>query len=192
MSSTSRSLGLLALALSAACASSGVRATPSPTADVPLRTFRIAPAPPSYGIANTPTLSQRSYRALSDEVAQRFRDAGFVPDAEHPDFEISFYVTAGQDVNVTEWNGNVAATTSDAVAAGRPRIARFMIDVIDPASHAVLWTGSAKLALTNDDVLNAAVFAKAGGLLSARFPTAGSVALASILAPNANAVSADK
>jgi hypothetical protein len=192
MFSTSRTIGFLALAASAACASTGVRTAAAPAAEPPLHTFRIAAAPPKYDVPNAPVLSERAYNALSEKVARSFRDAGYALDILHPDFEVSFYVTGGQDVNVTEWNGNVAATTSDAVAAGRTRLARFMVDIVDPASHAVLWTGSARLALSADDVTNAAVFAKAGGLLVAQFPTAGSVALASILAPNANAVSADK
>jgi hypothetical protein len=166
--------------------------TTAPESQPTLRRFRISSfdaSSPNTSVRLTTTAS----RSIAAQISRGLIHNGYVLDTLRPDFEVMFYATAGQDVDIAKWNGgNPLTPDQSTVAADRgvgATLTRVVIDIVDPHSHTILWTGTGRVALASGVTDNALTFSKVADAIIAGFPTSGNLMLENV---RQNAVVGDK
>jgi hypothetical protein len=150
----------IALALSAnACRRNiEVRTVAAPDASFAgRRTFRVLPIPTYRGTvplaANDPMLvNSITYQAMRNAIRRAFESRGYRYVPDRADLDVAYYVAATPRVAINTWEYGYDAR-------GLPRefidITQYMegaviIDVVDPATHKLLWRGQARAVVDPD------------------------------------------
>ena len=176
-------VGILALALGTACGPSiHVNVLASPEANFAgLHTFRILQVPQrrrgNPNVPNDPMLvNSISYRALRQALRSEFEKRGYTVAEEQPDFTVAYYAAAREKLDVTVWDygygwrprwgpGRVASV--DTYTQGT-----VIVDVVDPATHELLWRGRGVSAVSDDPDQYAKDLQEAAAAIVAHFPAA--------------------
>ena len=142
-----RTVPVVMLALvAAACASSvPVRTESAPDLTITGRTsFSFLPVPhPSSGVAlqaNDPMVGGSiASRALREEVRQALEGRGYrALDGMAADIQVAVYAAATQPLDFHQFDYGYAVAAS---APGAAQPGTVIVDLVDPASHRLLWRG---------------------------------------------------
>lgn len=158
-----RLVGIAAMALAAVTCGPEVtvRTTVSPDAQLQgLRTFSIMRVPTRRGARRPSALDPMIYnsatnRALRSAIREGFEDRGYTYTEDRPDFEIAYYASARDKLDVTRW---------DYGYPWRPRWTRWgraemvtvytegtvIVDAVDPRTTDLLWRGRG-ISVVSDD-----------------------------------------
>lgn len=188
MSSHSRwPLSMVTLALVCAACGAGieVRTMVAPDAGLSsVHTFRMLPGParrdgqPTTG-ADDPMISNSiANRVIREQIVKAFEERGYTLDERNADVGVAFYATAREKLDVTVWDygypyypgwprypGPVQTVTQYTEGS-------VVIDVVKADTHALLWRGEGKAALSNAVAENVQQLAKAAASIVAKFPEA--------------------
>jgi hypothetical protein len=122
-----------------------------------LRTFRIMRVPARHGYRRPSVLdpmvdNSATNRALQDALREGFEGQGYVVDNEHPDFEVAYYASARERLDVTVWNYGYHWRPR----WWGPRVVTVynegtvIVDVIDPRTSDLLWRGQGKAVVSDN------------------------------------------
>ena len=150
-------LGVVAAA-SACSRNVEVRTVTAPGAQLTgRRTFRILPVPEYRGtvpLASTDPMLANSitYEALRTAIRQAFEDRGYRYVPQGADFDVAYYASAAKQLDVRLWNygydwTGIPVFETEVIPYEEGTV---IIDVIDPATHRLLWRGEGR-AVTSDD-----------------------------------------
>jgi hypothetical protein len=121
------------------------------------RTFRILPVPAYRGsapLASTDPMLVNSitYEALRSEIRRAFEERGYRFAPQAADFDVAYYASAAQKLDIRSWNYGYDWR-------GLPRVATevipyeegtVIIDVVDPATHRLLWRGEGRAVVSDN------------------------------------------
>jgi hypothetical protein len=143
-----RALSVVVLVMGAlattGCSTLRVQTLGAPNASLDrFHTFRIMEAPPNLdgkvpAWANEPMLNNSiTYQAGREFLKRSLEARGFVETRTNPDFNVAFYASARERLNITNWgygygwNNYITEYTEGTV----------IIDIVDPDSRKLLWRG---------------------------------------------------
>ena len=149
-------IGLLVAAC--ACHRVEVRTLTAPGAQLAaFRTFRILPVPEYRGsVPLAPTdpmlVNSITYERLRAEIRRAFEERGYEYMPQRADFDVAYYASAAQKLDVRSWNYGYDWTGIPVIAT---EIVPYeegtvIIDVIDPVTHRLLWRGQGRVATSDD------------------------------------------
>jgi hypothetical protein len=142
------------------------------------RTFRILPTPVPTGVtlgASDPMLTNSiTYQAIRAELRSAFESRGYQLSPQGADLDVAYYATAQSVLELHtynygyDWRGFPREYTQiDQYEQGT-----VIIDVIDPATHRLMWRGEGKAAVSTDPEKYANTLRKAVREIVKRFPAA--------------------
>jgi hypothetical protein len=149
-----------------------------------LHTFRILPAParrdgrPVTGADDPMINNSIANRALREAIVRGFQDRGYVLNELSPDFDVAFYASAREKLDVTVWDYGYPfyprwryrmppAQTITQYTEGS-----VVIDVINPRTRELLWRGEGTARLSDNTSEDLKLLAKAAEAIVAKFPRA--------------------
>jgi hypothetical protein len=167
-----------ALALGACSHNIEVRTIAAPDAIFAGRsTFLILPTPPPRGgsplAANDPMLvNSITYEAIRDEIRRAFEARGYVFSPANADLAIAYYASAAPvlDVRTFDYGYDWRGFPRQYVDVVQYTQGTVVIDVIDPATHKLLWRGQGVAAVDADPNKFARELRKAVDAIIAKFP----------------------
>ncbi|MDB4870589.1 MAG: hypothetical protein JWL97_1593 [Gemmatimonadales bacterium] len=147
-----------ALALGACSHNIEVRTIAAPDAIFAGRsTFLILPTPPPRGgsplAANDPMLvNSITYEAIRDEIRRAFEAKGYVYSPGSADLAVAYYASAAPvlDVRTFDYGYDWRGFPRQYVDVVQYTQGTVIIDVIDPATHKLLWRGQGVAAVDTD------------------------------------------
>jgi hypothetical protein len=121
-------------------------------------TFRILPTPQRRDgasmDANDPMLSSSiTYRALHDDVRQALESRGYRPAGSGPaDLDVAVYAAARQalDVRTYDYGYTWRGWPREYTEVTPYERGTVLIDLVDPATHQLLWRGQGAAAVSDD------------------------------------------
>jgi hypothetical protein len=152
-------LGIVLALSSTACRHKiDVRAVAAPDASfVGRRTFRILPIPAYRGTiplaTNDPMLvNSITYQAMRDAIRRAFESRGYRYAPDKADLDIAYYVAATPRVEIQAWEYGYDARglPREYIDVTHYTEGSVIIDVIDPATHKLLWRGQASTVVDTD------------------------------------------
>jgi hypothetical protein len=169
----------VALALTACTHNIEVRTIAAPDATFAGRsTFLILPTPsPRGGVAlaaNDPMLvNSITYEAIRDEIRRAFEARGYVYSPANADLAIAYYASAApvMDIRTFDYGYDWRGFPRQYVDVVQYTQGTVIIDVIDPATHKLLWRGQAVAAVDSDPAKFAKELRKAVDAIVAKFPS---------------------
>lgn len=180
-----------ALALTACGQSIEVRTMAAPgTGFAALHSFRVLPAParrdgrPVTGADDPMINNSIANRALRDAIVRGFQGRGYSFSELSPGFEVAFYASAREKLDVTVWDYGYPfhprwrfrvppAQTITQYTEGS-----VVIDVIDPRTRELLWRGEGTARLSDNTSEDLKLLAKAAESIVAKFPRASATTVA--------------
>lgn len=153
---------VLAVGLSACGPRIDVRTVANPDLGIGSRkTFRVLPVPerrggPSSSPDDPMLVNSLSNRALRNDLVQAFEDRGYVETETAPDFEVAYYASAREKLDVTSWDYGYAWRPRWWRGWGPTDVTEYtegsvIIDVIDPTTKELLWRGRGVAAVSDNE-----------------------------------------
>jgi hypothetical protein len=171
----------LALALAAGACSHNieVRTVTAPNASfVGRHTFRIL-TPRYTGTAalasNDPMLvNSITNQALRDEIRRAFESRGYVYSPDRADLDVAFYALARPvtDIRTFDYGYTWRGIPLQSVDIVQYEQGSLIIDVIDPATHQLMWRGQGSAPVSSDPNKYTDVLRKAAQAIVSKFPQA--------------------
>ena len=149
-----------------------------------LHTFRMLPGParrdgrPATGEDDPMISNSIANRAIRERIVRAFQDRGYVFDERSPDFEVAFYATAREKLDVTAWDYGYPfpprwpRTPVPARAITPYTEGSVVVDVLQAGTRGLLWRGEGKAKLSDDPVENVQQLADAAAAIVGKFPEA--------------------
>jgi hypothetical protein len=173
---------LTALLLSLVACHGGieVRTVAAPDAQFAGRsTFRILPTPAPSGAAlsaiDPMLVNSITYQAIRSELRAAFESRGYRYAPTSADLDIAYYATAAPvlDLHTFNYGYDWRGFPRQYVEVYQYEQGTVIVDVIDPATHKLMWRGEGKAAVSTDPAKYAETLRKAVREIVKRFPTAG-------------------
>ena len=140
-------------------------------------TFLILPVPPPRGgsrlAANDPMLvNSITYDAIRDEIRRAFEARGYVYSPANADLAVAYYASAApaMDIRTFDYGYDWRGFPRQYVDVVQYTQGTVIIDVIDPATHKLLWRGQGVAAVDTDPNKFARELRKAVDAIVAKFP----------------------
>ena len=140
-------------------------------------TFLILPTPAARGgsplAANDPMLvNSITYEAIRDEIRRAFEAKGYAYSPANADLAVAYYASAAPvlDVRTFDYGYDWRGFPRQYVDVVQYTQGTVIIDVIDPATHKLLWRGQGVAAVDTDPNKFAKELRKAVDAIVARFP----------------------
>jgi hypothetical protein len=147
----------------ASCAPVRVETVVSPDAGLGrLRTFAVLPVPRLRPGRRLPEdhpmlINSISYRVLRNELRNAFEDRGYVEAGTRPDFNVAYYASTREKLDVTWWDYGYVWRPRWWAGWGRGRPVAtvytegtVIVDVVDATSHELLWRGRGVATVSRD------------------------------------------
>ncbi|PYO43138.1 MAG: hypothetical protein DMD33_06985 [Gemmatimonadetes bacterium] len=125
------------------------------------RTFRVLPVPerrsgPSSSPNDPMLVNSVSNHALRNDLVEAFEDRGYVETDTAPDFEVAYYASAKEKLDVTAWDYGYAWRPRWWRGWGPADVTEYtegsvIIDVIDPTTKQLLWRGRGVAAVSDNE-----------------------------------------
>jgi hypothetical protein len=161
-----------------------------------LHTFRVLPAPRAprtepLDARNPMLVNSISNRVLRQAIVLGFESQGYVVDEGSPDFTVAVYASAREKLEVTYWDYGYPWRPRwwGGWGPGRmgPAVTEYtegtvIIDVIDPATHDLLWRGRGVARVSDDEQEYLTHLRNTVAAILEKFPHA-QPAVAAILSP---------
>jgi len=174
---------VLAIGLSACGPRIDVRTVANPDLGIGSRkTFRVLPIPerrggPSSSPDDPMLVNSLSNRALRNDLVQAFEDRGYVETETAPDFDVAYYASAKEKLDVTAWDYGYAWRPRWWHGWGPADVTEYtegsvIIDVIDPTTKELLWRGRGVAAVSDNEGVYESDLKKTVTAVLDKFPTA--------------------
>jgi len=145
--------------------------------------FHLLPTPrrsdgrPGGGAYDPMVSNSITNRALRETVADAFYNQGYVDDEWQPDFVVAVYASAREKLDPTMWQYGYPYSARWWVVVPQQTLTQYnegtvIVDVIDPATHDLLWRGAASAALADDPAENTRLLQKVAAAIVEKFPRA--------------------
>lgn len=154
---------LTALAIMACAPSVDVRTLSAPDARFEgWHAFRMLPLPPRRdgrpgGGSNDPMVENSiTSLALRQSIVQAFAERGYVLDDRDPDFDVAFYASARQKLDVTQWDyGYPYHPRWRTPLPPTERVTTYnegsvVVDIVDARTHQLAWRGHGAAEITDE------------------------------------------
>lgn len=117
-------------------------------------------------------------RALRDQIIKSFLGRGYVRDDGRADFDVAFYASAREKLDITAWDyGYPYSLRGIGPVPHAQTVTSYLegsvvIDVVKSDTRDLLWRGEGRAQLTDDPAHNVERLVEAAEAIVARFPTA--------------------
>lgn len=173
-----------------------VRTTIAPTASFTgLTRFRVLAPPTRRDGRRSPDdpmlVSSISNRILHADLEQAFRSRGYTLDPRNPDFNVAYYASAREKLDVTMWNYGYSPRWGGwgrrpAYMARPFTEGTLIVDVVDAKTSELLWRGRATAEVSDDPIEFQKDLRAVAQEIVKKFPaTSASIAARSEAAPRA-------
>jgi hypothetical protein len=162
----------------AACNPVRVRTVVAPGADISSRpTFRLLP-PPKLARnvqlkSNDPMLvNSITYRRIRDAIRSALEKRGYQYSEDAAAMDVAYYATAQDKLDIRTWDYGYGwrRFPREYTEVYQYKQGTVIIDVVDPATHELLWRGEGSAAVSDDPDKYAQELEKAVNAILAKFP----------------------
>jgi len=118
-----------------------------------------------------------SNRALRNDLVQGFEGRGYVERDTDPDFNVAYYASAKEKLDVTYWDYGYTWRPRWWRGWGPANVTEYteggvIVDVIDPTTKQLLWRGRGVAAVSDDEPRYETDLKKTVMAVLAKFPSA--------------------